>query len=226
MAENDDIGSSGKPVALEARETGEDGRRFSPSTARNKAPVGIVFSEHMPGDGKVLEIASGTGEHGAHLVALLPELQWIYSDVDALSRSSQAAWVRHDDHGGRLSGPLVIDASKADWADAETLAPFDGIFCANMVHIAPFEVAEGLLAGAGRLLLSGGMLFLYGPFARAGEIAESNARFSEDLKRRDPSWGVRDLDRELLPLANAAGLQLHQVIEMPANNLSVIFRKD
>ena len=119
----------------------------------------------------------------------------------------------------------VIDASADGWGEAETLAPLDGLFCANMIHIAPFDVAEGLMAGAGRLLKSGGKLFLYGPFARDGDIAPSNARFSEDLKRRDPAWGVRDLERDIAPLAEAAGLGVEAVVEMPANNLSVIFAK-
>jgi len=94
-----------------------------------------------------------------------------------------------------------------------------------MIHISPFAVAEGLFAGAGRVIKPGGKLMLYGPFARRGDIAPSNARFSEDLQRRDPSWGVRDLDLEILPLANAGGLAISNVINMPANNLSVIFEK-
>lgn len=95
-----------------------------------------------------------------------------------------------------------------------------------MIHIAPFQAAEGLLAGAGRLLAPRGRLMLYGPFARSGEIAPSNAQFSADLKRRNPSWGVRDLDLEILPLARQAGLQLETVETMPANNLSVVFARD
>ena len=226
MAEDrDDIGSTGKSVALENRGTGEDGRRYSPSVARNIGPIIEVFAAHMPVDGRVLEIASGTGEHGAHLTGTFPGLTWTYSDVDAMSRQSQAAWVRHGNEAGRLSGPLEIDASAAHWGAIEEGPPVDAIFCTNMVHIAPFAATEGLIAGAGRLLAPGGKLFLYGPFARRGEIAPSNARFSEDLKRRDPDWGVRDLDLDLLPLAAAAGLELSDRVEMPANNLSVIFTR-
>ena len=95
-----------------------------------------------------------------------------------------------------------------------------------MIHIAPFAAAEGLLRGAGRILRTGGKLFLYGPFSRAGAMAESNAQFSSDLKRRDPGWGVRDLERELMPIAHEAGLHLDTVIGMPANNLSVVFTKN
>ena len=224
-ADEDDIGSSGKSVALETRNTSGDGRRFSPSAARNRDVIADVFANAMPLDGRILEIASGTGEHGAHFVERFSGLHWVYSDVDEISIDSQRAWVRHAALGARLDGPMLVDASADHWGDAEGLAPLDGLYCANMIHIAPFGAACGLISGAGRLLAPGGKLFLYGPFARNGEIAESNARFSEDLKRRDPSWGVRDLERDILPRAEAAGLVLDQVNEMPANNLSVIFRK-
>lgn len=223
--DKDDIGSSGKSVALEHRNTGEDGRRFSPSVARNREPIADVFTREMPIDGRILEIASGTGEHGAWLARRFPGLHWIYSDLDTISMDSQRAWASHGEAAPRLSGPIRIDASLDDWDEAEALAPVDGIFCANMVHIAPWAAGTGLLRGAGRLLRTDGKLFLYGPFSRKGDIAPSNARFSEDLKRRDPDWGVRDLDRELLPVAHEAGLDLETVISMPANNLSVVFRK-
>lgn len=223
--DRDEIGSAGKSVALEQRNSGEDGRRYSPSAARNREPIAAVFARTMPLDGTVLEIASGTGEHGAWMTGRFEKLRWIYSDLDEMSRDSQKAWRQLAASGDRLSGPLEIDASTDDWGKAEDFAPLNGMFCANMIHIAPFGAAAGLLRGAGRLLRPGGKLFLYGPFARNGALAESNARFSEDLKRRDPSWGVRDLDRELMPLAKAAGLELEAVVDMPANNSSVIFRR-
>jgi hypothetical protein len=129
------------------------------------------------------------------------------------------------DQTGRLHGPLRLNASEADWRGAEQALAWDFVFSANMVHIAPFEVAIGLVAGAGRLLKSGGALVLYGPFAREGVIAPSNAAFDESLKGRDMRWGVRDLDIDLVPLASKAGLKLEAVEEMPANNLMVFFRK-
>ncbi|RIJ20511.1 DUF938 domain-containing protein [Henriciella barbarensis] len=223
--DQDDIGSRGKSVALEARNTGEDGRRYSPSAARNSEAIADVLAEHMPVAGHILEIASGTGEHGARFVERFPDLRWTYSDLDEISLSSQAAWIAQADAGDRLAGPLRIDATRSDWGDAERPESFDGMYCANMVHIAPFEAAEGLIKGAGRLLKPGGKLMLYGPFAQDGEIAPSNSAFSEDLKRRDESWGVRDLVQEVLPLAVRAGLTLERIVDMPANNLSVIFRK-
>ena len=149
----------------------------------------------------------------------------MYSDVDALSRASQSAWVAHDNFGGRLTGPVELDAASPEWGEAETIGKWDAIFCANMIHIAPFETVEGLIAGAGRLLPPDGKLVLYGPFARDGKIAGSNARFSEDLKRRDPSWGVRDLDRDIAPLATSSGLEQTDIISMPANNLIAVFQQ-
>ena len=212
------------PVALEDRGESGDGRRYSPSAARNRDPILNVLKDLLPEKAAVLEIASGTGEHGAWFTQHLPGLAWTYSDIDPESLVSQHAW-RVANNDGRLHGPLVIDASRGDWAGAERAGAWQAIYSANMVHIAPFAAAEGLFRGAGRLLASGGALILYGPFARRGEIAPSNAAFSENLKARNPDWGVRDLDAELTPLARAAGLTLQDVREMPANNLIAVFRR-
>ncbi len=211
------------PVALEDRGESGDGRRYSPSAARNRDPILHALRELLPEKAAVLEIASGTGEHGAWFTQHLQGLDWTYSDIDPESLVSQRAW-RAADKQGRLRGPLVIDASSDDWGGAERAAAWQAIYSANMVHIAPFGAAEGLLRGAGRLLAPDGTLILYGPFARHGDIAPSNAAFSENLKARNPDWGVRDLDVQLAPLARAAGLTLQDVREMPANNLIAVFR--
>lgn len=212
-----------KPVALEHRADGGDGRRYAPSTARNREPILDVFAAYDLTAGHVLEIASGTGEHGAFLTDAFPELHWTYSDIDESSRASQKAWCQASAHD-RLSGPLVIDASSNDWGEVEGKG-WDLIVSVNMIHISPFTATEGLLRGAGRLLKPGGYLFLYGPYARNGEIAPSNAAFSENLKARDPAWGVRDLDTQIVPLAETSGLSLNSVIDMPSNNLSVLFSR-
>lgn len=219
-----DKDATGKPLTLETRIGEEDGRRFSPSTGRNKDAVRDVFLNNMPITGCILEVASGTGEHGAHITEKATDLAWVYSDIDRQGMESQAAWAALATHN-RLRGPIELNATSNDWGQAETLAPFDGVFNSNMIHIAPFEAAEGLIVGAGRLLTSDGKLMLYGPFARSGKIAPSNARFDEDLKRRDSSWGVRDLEQDIVPLAAGVGFDLQAVIEMPANNLSVIFTR-
>lgn len=215
-------GPADKPVALEVRSDAEDGRRFSPSAARNRDVIRDVWHTYMPRSGTVLEIASGTGEHGVHIASSFPDVRWQHSDIDALSLDSQKAWSDHFGAPDRLPPPIRIDVTEPGWAAPH---PPDAIYCANMIHIAPFAAARGLIAGAGRLLSSGGKLMLYGPFARAGDIAPSNAAFSESLKTRHPDWGVRDLDAEIVPLAEAAGLDLETVVEMPANNLSVIFTR-
>jgi SAM-dependent methyltransferase len=212
------------PVALEDRGEGGDGRRYSPSAARNREPIRDALMAHLSMPARVLEIASGTGEHGAFLVRELPGLDWTYSDIDPPSLESQRAWMTAA-QSERLHGPLAINAAQSDWGMAEQSGPWDAIFSANMVHIAPFEAAEGLITGAGRLLKPGGMLVLYGPFARDGLIAPSNAAFDESLRSRDARWGVRDLDLDLVPLAGKMDLRLANVIEMPANNLMIVFRK-
>lgn len=215
---------SGKPLALEARDSETDGRLFSPSIGRNKDVVVAALKARLAGDAHVLEIASGTGEHGAYATRAMPQVRWTYSDINPDSMASQRAWVAHEAHE-RLSGPHHVNTVDPDWGEVEAKGAFTAIFCANMIHIAPFEAAAGLLAGAGRILPTGGQLILYGPFARDGEIAESNARFSADLQRRDTSWGVRDLEREVMPLAKQHGLRLEGVQNMPANNLTVTFKR-
>ncbi len=214
--------ATGKPLALEARDGEADGRLFSPSIGRNHDVVIAALNAHLKPDARVLEIASGTGEHGAFATRAMPSLKWTYSDINPESMASQRAWATHEGHK-RLDGPIQLDTREPCWNEAE--GPLDAIFCANMIHIAPFTAAQGLFAGAGRLLNHGGTLILYGPFGCDGDIAPSNARFSEDLKRRDPSWGVRDLERDLSQLASDNDLVRTAIIDMPANNLTVIYTK-
>ncbi len=225
MSGNEDQPSAERPVALEARDQTADGRRFSPSVARNREAIAGIFALHMPCEGRLLEIASGTGEHGAHITSACARLEWWYSDIDRASLDSQEARKAHPASPGSLRGPLHIDVTLNGWMPGGPQLPLDAIFCANMIHIAPFAACQGLLEGAGRLLRSGGRLMLYGPFARDGVMAESNARFDTDLKCRNPDWGVRDLERDLLVPAEAVGLFLVTSEPMPANNCSVVFER-
>lgn len=200
-----------------------DARLRSPATARNRGPILAVLQRVLPPGAKVLEIASGAGEHAVFFAAAMPGLDWHPSDPDAHARASIAAWTEAEALPN-VRAPRDIDARKPVWG-VEAEAPFDAIVSCNMVHISPWESALGLIAGAQRLLKPGGLLFLYGPFMRDGRhTAPSNEAFDASLKARDPSWGVRDLadvERE----ANKCGLVLSEVVEMPANNLSVIFKR-
>ncbi len=220
-----------REIALEARTIAGE-KLYSPSASRNRDAIRDVVLEVMPSEGKILEIGGGTGEHGAHIAAAAPGLTWHSGDPDPASRASIAAWI--EDAGlANLRGPHAVDVTAEDWgadwgADwgVEAGAPFDGLVSINMIHIAPFAAATGLFAGAGRLLKRGGVLFLYGPFSREGvHSAPSNEAFNASLKSRDPSWGVRDLEHDLAPLAQKNALVREMIVEMPANNLCVVFRK-
>ncbi|MEL7480842.1 MAG: DUF938 domain-containing protein [Pseudomonadota bacterium] len=211
------------PTSLEQR-TSVGGRRFSPSVGRNKEVVAAAFEALMPADGHVLEIGSGTGEHGIVLMSQLPSLRWTFSDPDDDARDSITAWITETGLD-RANGPFDLDVSSPNWWQPFKGKDVTGLFSANVIHIAPFAVAKGLFAGAGAVLPPGGRLFFYGPFGRNGEMADGNQRFDTDLKRRSANWGVRDLDRDLVPVAHAAGLSLADVREMPKNNLSVVFER-
>lgn len=193
-------------------------RRHAPAAERNRDPILEVLRRVLPERGVVLEVASGTGQHAAHFARGLPHLVWQPSDPDPDHRASIAAWT-----GGiaTVRPPLDLDAAGGDWP----VERVDAVVCINMIHIAPWPAALGLLAGAARVLGPGAPLYLYGPFRRGGRhTAPSNEAFDADLRRRDPAWGVRDLD-EVAHAAEAAGLRPDGVVEMPANNLSVVFRR-
>lgn len=218
MPEYDDKTS---PVALEQRGQSADQRMFSPSAARNTAPILAVLKRVLPAHGKVLEIGCGTGEHAVCFAEAMANLVWLPSDPDPSSRASTASWIRFKRLTNVLE-PVDVDVSADTWG-VEHLAPFDAIVSLNMVHIAPWAATLGLFAGAGRLLPGGGVLFLYGPFMHNGaHNAPSNAAFDQSLKSRNPSWGVRDIT-DLERVAEASGLHLRKIIEMPANNKSLVF---
>jgi len=212
-----------RPVALEERGRNGDGRQFSPSAARNCGPIREVLTRILPKTGIVLEVGSGTGEHAICFAKEFPGLVWLPSDPDAASRASVEAWIASEGLAN-VRAPVAIDVRQAVWG-VEDYAPFGAMISLNMVHIAPWQAALGLLAGAGRLLRPDGILYFYGPFMSGGtHTAASNAAFDADLKRRDPRWGIRDVD-DLVGEAAPHGLELREVVEMPANNLSLVFVK-
>lgn len=195
-------------------------RLSAPAVARNREPILGVLRRVLPAQGLVLEIASGTGEHAAYFSAALPRLRWQPSDADAAARASIADY-RNAAGRDNFLAPLALDAAAADWP----LTQADAIVCINMIHISPWAATEGLLAGAERVLPAGAVLYLYGPYREGGvHTAPSNAAFDADLRARNPLWGVRDLD-EVAFLARRHGLMLEEMVTMPANNRSVIFRR-
>ena len=197
------------------------GARVSPSTARNRDPILQVLKPRLPPAGLVLEIAAGAGEHAVHNAAALPGLQWRPSDPDAEALASIAAWREHAGLANLLE-PLQLDAADPDRWPADRA---DVVVNINMIHISPWEAAQGLMRGAGRVLPPGGVLFLYGPYFEPDvETSPSNLAFDESLRGRNPAWGLRRLD-EVTALAAREGLELCERIAMPANNLALFFHK-
>ncbi len=196
----------------------DDPRLDYPATRRNRDAILTVLQEVLPARGTILEIASGSGQHVAHFASTLTGLHWQPSDRDADLFASIRGWT---EGLANVDAPIELDVSASDWP----IARIDALFCANMIHIAPWEACLGLLDGVARTLSSTGPLCLYGPFMRGGvHTAPSNEAFDRSLKSRDPRWGVRDLD-VVAKEANDRGFALDRVIEMPANNLSVVFRR-
>ena len=200
------------------------GALTAPAVARNREPILAVLRRVLPEHGLVLEIASGSGEHAVYFAAALPHLNWQPTDPDPEARASIAAY-RAATALPNVLPPLALDAAAAHWPVTEIDVQIDAIVSINMIHIAPWVAAEGLMAGAERLLPERGVLFLYGPFREHGRhTAPSNAAFDESLRARNREWGVRDLD-EVAALASRHGFALEERIAMPANNLSVVFRR-
>lgn len=195
-------------------------KRQAPAAARNRQPILDVLRPHLPDDGLVLEIASGSGEHAVHFAEALPRLTFQPTDPGAEQRASIDAWVQELGLAN-VRPSLELDARAETWPVARA----DVVICINMIHIAPWEAAIGLMTGASRLLSPGGVLFLYGPYHRTGRpTAPGNESFDRSLRQQDPSWGVRNLE-DVIALAARHGFPAPQIAEMPANNLSLVFRK-
>ena len=210
-----------------------DARRFAPAAARNREPIAQALEPSfatLPAGAGVLEIASGSGEHALHLAARFPGLAFLPSDTDPSARSSVDAW-REQAGLENLHPAAAIDVIAPDWVSGARAAFRDAglaaraLYCANMIHIAPWEACQGLWRGAGELLETGSVVALYGPFRRGGRhTAPSNESFDESLRARDPSWGVRDLEA-VCEEAEGAGLALERDVAMPANNALLVFRR-
>ena len=199
-----------------------DGALASPASLRNAEPILHLLRAHLPKSGRVLEIASGSGQHAVFFSGALPGLDWTPSDPSPDARASISAWAA-EVGTERLQAPLALDClNEATWPEA----PFDAVVCINMVHISPWAATEGLMKLAERTLpRPGGLLYLYGPYREAEvPLAPSNEAFDASLKARDSAWGLRDRDA-VAALARSHGLALTLRTEMPANNISLMFRR-
>lgn len=197
-----------------------DPRLYHAHVARNRAPILDVLKRVLPASGLVVEIASGSGEHAAFFAKALPGLSWQPTDIDASAFPSIAA---HRAAAGapNLLAPLRLDTTAEPWPVAQAAA----VACNNMIHISPWAATEGLMRGASRVLHSGGILFLYGPYKIDGRhTAPSNEEFDASLRARNAEWGIRDLG-DVTALAVRHGFALVETVAMPANNLSVVFRR-
>ncbi|MHB8271371.1 DUF938 domain-containing protein [Bradyrhizobium sp.] len=217
-----EFGKDGRPVE-------PDGRLDAPAFHRNHQSIWAVLEKFLKGkSGDVLEAGSGTGQHVTDFARQTPEITWWPSDLYDAHLKSINAWRAHA-RLPNIRAPLRIDLSDPAWCaamhDGNGPGPLLAVFCANVIHIAPWRVAEGLFAGAARFLQADGRLFLYGPFKRDGKhTAPSNAVFDSSLRDNDPEWGVRDI-ADVKALAESVGLKLAEIAEMPANNLILAFER-
>ncbi|MDB5617381.1 DUF938 domain-containing protein [Tardiphaga sp.] len=206
-----------------------DGRLDAAAFHRNHQAIWQALAPFLEGRrGDVVEVGSGTGQHVVEFAGRTPDITWWPSDLNEAHLRSIAAWSAHA-QAGNVRAPLRIDLGDPLWCpqmrDGSGPGPLLAVFCANVVHIAPWPVAEGLIAGAARYLAPDGRLFLYGPFKQGGRhTAVSNAVFDTSLRSGNPEWGVRDV-AELEQVATKAGLQLSDTIAMPANNLVLVFAR-
>lgn len=203
-----------------------DGRLHSPTFLRNNPPIIAALAPWLAGRvGMALEIGSGTGQQAAAFALAFLDLEWWPSEPDEIHRASIAAWWRA--LGLPEREPLALDAA-TDWAardDVKALGPLSVVISLNVIHITPFAVARGIVSGAGKALVAGGLLIFYGPFREFGEhTGAGNEAFDARLRAENPEWGVRDT-REIIDLADVAGLEFAAFIRMPANNRILIFRR-
>jgi hypothetical protein len=217
-----EFGKDGRPVEA-------DGRLDAAAFHRNHQAIRAVLEKFLAGkSGDVVEAGSGTGQHVVDFARHIPEIIWWPSDLNEQHLKSISAWRAHAGLAN-IRSPLRIDLSNPEWCaemhNGSGPTNLLAVFCANVIHIAPWRVAEGLFAGAGRYLRTDGRLFLYGPFKRGGkQTAPSNAAFDQSLRAQDGEWGVRDIE-DLEKLAANAGLKLVEIVEMPANNLTLVFER-
>ena len=197
-----------------------DHRQYGPPTVRNRDFILDVLRAVLPAGGVILEIASGSGEHVVHFARNFPSLVFQPSDPEPDALLSVASWVKAT-HVTNMRAPLALDASQSIWP----IASADGIICINMVHISPWDATLGLIRGAAAILPPASPFYVYGPYKRKGSATTpSNEAFDRSLRDRNPTWGLRELEA-VAAMAQSVGFSVPAVTEMPANNLSVVFRR-
>jgi hypothetical protein len=198
----------------------DDGRRLAPAAERNKEPILSVLTRVLPPRGTMLEIGSGTGQHVTHFAKTLSHLRWQPSDADPDLRQSIAQWIAHE-HLANVEAPIALDIHAQPWP----LATAAAIVCINVIHVAPWSATPALLGGAEGMLAPGAPLVLYGPFLQRGvPTSPGNVKFDADLKAANPAWGLREVER-VAETAAQSGFTLDEVVAMPANNLTLVFRR-
>ncbi len=201
-----------------------DFKQYAPATQRNREPILEVLLRVLPASGNILEIASGTGEHSLFFAPAFSPRQWIPSDPNPIARNSIEAW-RQESLIDNIQPPLNINAENSSWGIETQNLNITTIVNINMIHISPWKACLGLMEGANRILPSRGILYLYGPYKQGGKhTAQSNESFDQYLRSENPEWGVRNLEY-VIKVAEEKGLIFQEKVEMPANNLSVIFQK-
>ncbi len=211
---------SSMPIHLETREASGASRLSSPSAGRNQQVIAETLQTRLPKNARVLEIASGTGEHALAICRQRSDIVWQNSDPDARSRASQDDWAK--EAGEQILPALSLDMMQDHWWKG--MDPYGAMFCANMIHIAPFEAAIGYVRGAAALLKDDGMAFLYGPFLEGSATATSNLEFDKALKARNPDWGVRSLE-SIKHIFVDVGFNLQARLVMPKENRLLIFSR-
>ncbi len=199
-------------------------KQYAPATQRNREPILEVLLRVLPAAGNILEIASGTGEHSLFFAPAFSPRLWIPSDPNPIARDSIEAW-REESLIDNIQPPLNINVENSSWEIEKKDLNITTIVNINMIHISPWKACLGLMEGANRILPSGGILYLYGPYKQGGKhTAPSNESFDQSLRSQNPEWGVRNLE-DVIKVAEEKGLMFKEKVEMPANNLSVIFQK-
>ena len=203
-----------------------DHRLEFPATKRNGYHIAEILRRYIPSNGYILEIASGSGEHGVLFQQLFPSIIWQTSDPNLINRQSISSWIMHEDLSSRMPAPLNLDVENKPWPlSSKFKSELTGIVCINMIHISPWTCTQALFDQAGSLFNNNQFLMIYGPFFRKDKLtSQSNLLFDKTLKIQNPHWGIRDLE-SVNNLAISTGFNKEYIFEMPCNNLSIIYRR-